>query len=105
MTYLLIDLVFVVIAGVVLAVALAVSRDRRALLRRWWAPWLIAAVAVLVLTAVFDNVMIGAGLMTYSGARISGLHLGLIPVEDFAYPLAALFLLPGVWLLLRRRRA
>ncbi|WP_158864740.1 lycopene cyclase domain-containing protein [Leifsonia sp. AG29] len=105
MTYLLIDLVFVVIAAAVLAAALGASRDRRALVRRWRAPWAVSAVVVLVLTAVFDNLMIGAGLMTYSEARISGLRVGLIPLEDFAYPLAGLFLLPGVWLLLRRRRS
>lgn len=61
-----------------------------------------AAVVLLVLTAVFDNVMITAGLFGYNPARISGAFLGRAPLEDFAYPLAALLLLPGLWLLLER---
>jgi hypothetical protein len=41
--------------------------------------------------------------MTYASAAISGVHLGLVPIEDLAYPVAGLLLLPGLWLLLRRR--
>lgn len=105
MTYLLLSLVFLGVAAVVLGVALAVSRDRAELLRRWTLPVAIAAAVVLVLTAIFDNLMIVAGLMTYADDRISGARLGLVPIEDFAYPVAALLLLPAVWLLLRRRRS
>ncbi len=103
MTYLLLSLVFLAVAAVVLVVALALAPDRARIVRRWWAPLLIAAVVVLALTAVFDNVMIGVGLMTYSDANISGARLGLVPLEDFAYPLAGLVLLPALWLLTRRR--
>ena len=79
------------------------ATDRARIVRRWWAPLLIAAAVVLVLTAVFDNLMIGAGLMTYTEPNISGARLGLVPLEDFTYPLAALLLLPALWLLTRRR--
>ena len=58
-----------------------------------------AAVALLVLTAVFDNVMIAAGLFTYPSEHLSGLRVGLAPIEDFSYPLAAAFLVPAVWTL------
>ncbi|WP_285116300.1 lycopene cyclase domain-containing protein [Leifsonia sp. fls2-241-R2A-40a] len=103
MTYALLSVVFLAIAALVLAVALATAPDRSRLLRRWWAPVLIAGVVVLVLTAVFDNLMIGVGFMTYDSARISGVRLGLVPLEDFAYPLAGLLLLPALWMLTRRR--
>ncbi len=103
MTYSLLSAAFVAVAAVVLVIALVVTPDRVAVLRRWWAPVLIAGAVVLVLTAVFDNVMIGAGLMTYADEHISGAHVGLVPIEDFAYPLAGLMLLPAVWLLTRRR--
>ena len=103
MTYLLLSIVFLAVAAAVLVVALALAPDRARIVRRWWAPLLIAAIAVLVLTAVFDNLMIGAGLMTYTDANISGARLGLVPLEDFTYPLAALLLLPALWLLTRRR--
>ena len=64
-----------------------------------------AAAVVLVLTAVFDNLMIAAGLFTYAPEMISGVMVGLAPLEDFAYPVAAVLLLPGLWILLGRRSA
>lgn len=62
-----------------------------------------AAAVVLVLTAVFDNLMIAAGLFTYAPGMISGMKVGLAPLEDFAYPVAAVLLLPGLWILLGHR--
>jgi len=64
----------------------------------------VAAVVMLTLTAVFDSVMIAAGLFDYTPELIHGARVWLAPVEDFAYPLAALALLPALWSLLRRRR-
>lgn len=61
------------------------------------------AAVVLVLTAVFDNLMIAAGLFTYAPDMISGALLGLAPLEDFAYPVAAVLLLPALWILLERK--
>ena len=104
MTYALLSLAFLAVAVIVLGVALALAPDRRRLIRRWSGPVAIAAVVVLILTAVFDNLMIAVGVMTYSDAHISGARLGLVPLEDFSYPLAALILLPALWLLTRRRR-
>lgn len=62
-----------------------------------------AAVVVLVLTAVFDNIMIAAGLFSYAPDLISGVSVGLAPLEDFAYPVAAVLLLPALWILLGER--
>ena len=62
-----------------------------------------AAAVVLILTAVFDNLMIFAGLFNYSSALISGLFIGLAPLEDFAYPMAAVLLLPSLWIVLGER--
>jgi len=61
-----------------------------------------AAAVVLVLTAIFDNLMIAAGLFTYAPDMISGALVGLAPLEDFAYPVAAVLLLPALWILLGR---
>jgi lycopene cyclase domain-containing protein len=63
----------------------------------------ITAVVLLVLTAVFDNVMISAGLFWYNPERISGAFIGSAPLEDFAYALAAVLLLPALWMLLEKR--
>lgn len=68
-------------------------------------PTVLVAVALVLLTALFDNVMIASGLFAYSDAHISGVSIGLAPVEDFSYPLALAILLPGVGELTRRGRA
>ena len=44
---------------------------------------------LIALTAVFDNVMIAAGLFTYPEQHLSGLRIGLAPIEDFTYALCA----------------
>jgi lycopene cyclase domain-containing protein len=62
----------------------------------------ISAAVLLVFTAVFDNLMIAAGLFTYPAEHLSGLRVGLAPLEDFAYPLCAAFLVPAVLTLLGR---
>jgi lycopene cyclase domain-containing protein len=95
-TYLTVNTVFLGLAVVVAAVALW----RRPGTGRLVAPAGLALVGVLVLTAVFDNIMIGVGLVAYDSALISGLFVGLAPIEDFAYPVAAALLLPAVWSLL-----
>ncbi|MFJ4171045.1 prenyltransferase [Paenarthrobacter sp. NPDC089714] len=65
----------------------------------------LAFAALAVLTAVFDSVMIGMELFHYDEAHLLGAKIGLAPLEDFAYPLAAVLLLPGLWLWLTRRTA
>lgn len=53
--------------------------------------------ALLALTLVFDNLIIAAGIVAYDPSRISGLMLGLAPIEDFAYAIAAGVLMPYIW--------
>jgi small toxic polypeptide LdrA/B/C/D len=54
-------------------------------------------VVVGVLTAIFDNAIIGAGLVAYDESTLSGVMVGLAPIEDFAYTLAGAILIPMVW--------
>lgn len=100
MNYAQLNLIFVAVAVVVLLVSLRGRRDK---------PKVAAAVAVAVvllvaLTAVFDNVMIASGLFDYGGHTLNSMMVGLAPIEDFAYPLAAALLLPGLWMLFTRGR-
>ncbi|MCK6067876.1 MULTISPECIES: lycopene cyclase domain-containing protein [Microbacterium] len=97
MTYPLLVLPFVLVTAVV--TALSARRPRFA--ARMAASG-VAAVVLLALTAVFDNVMIALDLFTYPPEHLSGLRIGLAPVEDFAYPLCAAFGVPAVFALLRR---
>lgn len=69
-------------------------------------PWRAIGVTVLVLlvmTAVFDNAIIGAGIVAYDVTKISGLMIWLAPIEDFAYTIAAAVLIPSVWVAFERR--
>ncbi|MCU1550850.1 MAG: lycopene cyclase protein [Glaciihabitans sp.] len=69
-----------------------------------WASILLAGLILLVMTAIFDNVMVGVGLVGYDRRLISGVFIGVAPLEDFAYAIAAVVLLPSVWMLLGNRR-
>ena len=99
MTYWLLNLGFL---GVVSAVAVAALLARR--VPRWRLVGLTAIVMV-VMTAVFDNVLVGVGIVAYDQARISGIRIGVAPIEDFAYAIAAVVLLPSLWSLLTPRAA
>lgn len=70
---------------------------------RWWGNVALVAAALVVLTAVFDSLMIAADLYRFGEAALSGLRVGAAPVEDFAWPVAAALLLPAVWELLGGR--
>jgi lycopene cyclase domain-containing protein len=98
-TYPLIVLPF---AAVTLGVTLATVRRPR--FGRRMAASALAAVVLVVLTAVFDNLMIAADLFTYPEEHLSGIRIGLAPLEDFSYPLCAAFGVPAVATLLEKRK-
>ena len=64
-----------------------------------------ALIVVVLLTAIFDNAIIAAGIVAYDPDQISGRFVGLAPIEDFAYAVAAGVGLPALWVLLPERRA
>ena len=73
------------------------------LMRKWLKvkPMMVAASVMLFLTLVFDNLIIASGIVDYDPERISGIRLGVAPIEDFAYTLVALVLVPSVFNFLR----
>ncbi|MEN9970099.1 MAG: hypothetical protein RLZZ229_307 [Actinomycetota bacterium] len=84
MTYLLLNTVF--LASVGLVGLLLIKR----------LPWKaigLATLALLAMTAVFDNVIVGTGIVAYDESLITGIKIGFAPIEDFAYALAAPLLL------------
>jgi lycopene cyclase domain-containing protein len=104
-TYWALNAVFLAVVATVFVAAVIVVRRRPAEARRGLAGVFgLTFGLLLVLTAVFDNVMIAIGLVGYDEGRISGAFVGIAPLEDFAYALAAVFLLPSLWLLLDRPR-
>lgn len=68
------------------------------------APLAVTALVLCALTAAFDSLMIASGLFHYAPEHLLGITVGLAPLEDFAYPLAGVLLLPALWAALRARR-
>ncbi|NLP38817.1 MAG: lycopene cyclase domain-containing protein, partial [Corynebacterium pollutisoli] len=90
MTYLLISVPFLILGA-------AVAWWRRGAVPRQWAVTGLVMAVLLVLTAIFDNVMIWAALVGYGEEQRLGLQLGLVPVEDFFYPVFAALVIPALW--------
>lgn len=101
MTYLAITIPFLVAALVV--ALLALRRQPGHGIRRHLLATAVTIAVLVALTAVFDTIMIAAELFHYDDAHLLGLFVGLAPIEDFSYPLAAALLLPAVWWVLTRR--
>jgi lycopene cyclase domain-containing protein len=98
MTYWSLNAIF--LAVVVLIGVIAVIRS----CRKAWRAVLLTLVILLAFTAVFDNLMISIGLVGYDRGKISGAFIGIAPLEDFAYAIAAAILLPSLWVLTEGRR-
>jgi len=58
---------------------------------------------LLATTAIFDNLIVGAGLVAYDKSRILGLCIGLAPIEDFLYAIVAVMLAASLWHILGRK--
>lgn len=52
---------------------------------------------LLILTAVFDSLIIALGLVTYDTAKILGVYIGKAPIEDFSYTIVAAIIVPLLW--------
>jgi lycopene cyclase domain-containing protein len=94
MTYLLLNLAFM--APIVIY---------KIIMRRYLPRYeiLILTLVLLVLTAIFDNFIVGSGIVAYDPELISGVRIGYAPIEDFFYALAAVILIPSLWNWLRSR--
>ncbi|MDE0545680.1 lycopene cyclase domain-containing protein [Microbacterium sp. C7(2022)] len=95
MTYALLTVPFFVVTA-----AVTLFSARRPKFARRMAASAVTALALVVLTAIFDNIMIAADLFTYPPEHLTGIRIGLAPIEDFSYSVCAAFLLPAIWTLL-----
>lgn len=109
-TYALLAVPFLTFAALVAVVAGVVAARRRGAGRRRTGAAVgvvsavAAGIALLVMTGVFNNVIVGLGIVAYDDALVSGARVGLFPVEDLAYSIGAALLLPSCWVLLERPR-
>jgi lycopene cyclase domain-containing protein len=85
-------------------IALVVGVSWRVLRRLRPSALVWTTVLLLVLTLVFDTLMIAVGLYVYHPDRILGVYVWGAPLEDFAYPLVAALGVPALWEVLGRRR-
>ncbi|AMJ45281.1 lycopene cyclase domain-containing protein [Corynebacterium stationis] len=90
MTYLLISVPFLILSAMVWV-------QRRKTSKQQVRVTLTAAGLLLILTAIFDNLMIFADLVGYGEAENLGLKVGLVPIEDFFYPLFVVLLVTAWW--------
>ncbi len=87
MNYLALNAIFICIS---LLALLLVPKNR-------WPAYLVGLVPMLLLTAIFDNLIVASGIVAYDPTKISGVMLGAVPIEDFAYTIAAVAIVPSVW--------
>ncbi|MFZ9744696.1 MAG: lycopene cyclase domain-containing protein [Aquiluna sp.] len=75
------------------------------LMRRWidWTALVPAGLFMLLMTLVFDNLIIANGIVDYDLEKTAGIRLFLAPIEDFAYTLVALVLVPSLFNLFRSK--
>lgn len=86
-TYLVLNIAFII--AILVLFAPAFKRPSKA----WW----ISLVALLILTAVFDSLIVFAGIVGYDSEKILGLYIFSAPIEDFFYALLAAILVPILW--------
>ena len=67
--------------------------------------FLLTLCVLLVLTLVFDNVIVGLSIVGYDPSKILGIKLGVAPIEDFMYAVLAVVLVPTLWHILGRHHA
>ncbi|NBR24108.1 MAG: lycopene cyclase domain-containing protein [Micrococcales bacterium] len=88
MLYLMLNLVFMLIAFVIVN---AFARKT---------PWPLVfrtMAAMLIVTLVFDNIIIGLGIVDYDISKLSGIYLGFAPIEDFAYTVVSVITVASIW--------
>lgn len=93
-TYLILNIVFI---GVVL---LAMKVLQVPFVKRWYLP----LIPLLVLTAVFDPLIIHFDIVGYDDAKLLGLKWLGAPIEDFMYSILAVILVPSLWNYLHNER-
>ena len=52
---------------------------------------------MVVLTAIFDNLIVLSKIVGYDSSKLLGISVGVVPIEDFAYTIVAAVLIPTIW--------
>ena len=86
---------YIVVNTVYLVGVLAILKWRGLLV--WNRSVLVTLGILTVCTAVFDSLIIAAGIVDYDTTKILGVYIGTAPIEDFMYALLAAAIVPALW--------
>ena len=86
---------YIVLNMVYLVGVLAILKWRGLLV--WNRSVLVTLGILTVCTAVFDSLIIAAGIVDYDTTKILGIYIGTAPIEDFMYALLAAAIVPALW--------
>lgn len=86
-TYIIVNIVFVVVTFIVLRIKVHSPS------KKWFAMLLV----LLVLTAIFDSMLVYFSIIDYAPEKILGIRIGYAPVEDFFYAIYAALVVPFIW--------
>lgn len=86
---------YIVLNIVVMVVVLAVFARLKML--HWNTLMWYLLLVMLLLTAIFDSVIIGIGVVDYDYSKTLGIRIGYAPIEDFMYAILAVLIIPAIW--------
>jgi lycopene cyclase domain-containing protein len=86
-TYLLLNLVFFV------TLVMFLPKRFAKIPKAWW----LTLTGLLLLTALFDPLIIHFGIVAYDPSKILGVRLFGAPIEDFFYAVYAACIVPLIW--------
>lgn len=86
-TYLLINTAFLVVTFIILRMRPHAPSKR----------WVAVLVVLLILTAVFDSLIVFLSIVGYDPDKILGIFIGFAPIEDFFYAIYAAIIVPLFW--------
>ena len=62
------------------------------------------ALGTLLVSLVFDNIIVGLKIVDYDPDKILGLRVPIAPIEDFGYTIVGVILVPVLWNFFGRKR-
>ena len=86
---------YIVLNAVYLVTVLAILKWRGLLV--WNRSVVVTLCIMIACTAVFDSLIIAAGIVDYDTTKILGMYIGTAPIEDFMYALLAVAIVPALW--------
>ena len=87
MTYLILNLLFLI------TLIMFLPTSFRKLPKAWW----LTLGGIVVLTAIFDPIIIYLNIVDYDPSKLLGIYFFGAPIEDFFYALYAVCIVPLVW--------